>query len=175
MRVIQPYPTKQSGFTLLEVMVVVVIVAILSSAVVPLMSKNADDVLTEQADRFMALMSLVQDEAILQSRQLGLKVDEQGYSFLQQEDEGSWVPFDDGPFRARKLSSGIKASLYLEDVDIVLEEGGEGEERTTPQVFILSSGEMTPFYYELTFATGSRVRVTMDAIGNSKQEKQEGK
>jgi general secretion pathway protein H len=143
-----------------------------------MMSKNADDVLTEHADRFEALMSLAQDEAILQSRQLGLLVDEKGYSFLQQEDDGSWVPFTDGPFRPRKLSGGVKSSLYLEEVDIVLDKGEadeEGVKRSTPQVFILSSGEMTPFYYELVFATGSRVRVIVDAIGNSKQEKREEK
>lgn len=172
--------TRQSGFTLIEIMVVVVIVAILSSAVVPMMSKTTDDLLAEQADRFVALIKLAQDEAILQSRQLGLQVDAQRYSFLQREDKSNnWVPFNDGPFRPRKLSAGTKTALFLDEVAIssltkqALD--AEGKPKIKPQVFILSSGEMTPFRYELAFSTGSRFKIIFDAIGTSKIEKVEGK
>lgn len=172
--------TRHSGFTLIEIMVVVVIVAVISSAVVPMMTKTTDDLLSEQADRFVALVDLVQNESILQSRQLGLHVDAQSYSFLQREDKSNnWIPFSEGPFRQRKLSSGTKASLYLEDVDTSLlakkEVDAEGKVKIKPQVFILSSGEMTPFRYELAFSTGSRFKITFDAIGTSKIEKLEGK
>jgi general secretion pathway protein H len=165
---------RQAGFTLIEIMVVVVIVAILSSAVVPMMTKNANDILEEQADRFVALVKLAQDEAILQSRQLGLKVDEQGYSFLQRSDDGdNWFPFTEGPFRSRTLSSGIKSALYVEDVDVFLAKESldeEGNKKVKPQVFLLSSGEMTPFSYEFSFTKGSRIKLIFDAIGNNKKE-----
>jgi general secretion pathway protein H len=171
---------RHSGFTLIEIMVVVVIVAILSSAVVPMMTKSTDDLLTEQADRFVALVNLAQNEAILQSRQLGLQVEAQSYSFLQREDDSNnWVPFTEGPFRQRKLSAGTKTALYLDEVDIssLAKENidAEGNKKIIPQVFILSSGEMTPFRYELAFTTGSRFKVSFDAIGTSKLEKIEGK
>ncbi len=174
--------TMQSGFTLLEIMIVVVIVALLASVVAPMVSKSADDLLKEQADRFIALVKLAQDEAILQSRQLGLMVDAEGYSFLQQEDDSNdWFFFSEGPFRQRKLSSGIKTSLYLEDTDVLLPENNtmaeeeegieteEGKKKLKPQVFLLSSGEMTPFSYEMTFSTGSHIKITFDAIGNVKK------
>jgi general secretion pathway protein H len=173
------FRAKQSGFTLIEIMVVVVIVAVISSAVVPMMTKNADDVLTEQAERFVALVNLAQNEAILQSRQLGLQVDAQGYSFLKQDDEGKyWTPFSEGPFRKRKFSSGIKTALYVEDVDMSFGQDGvdsEGKKKVIPQIFLLSSGEMTPFRYEFAFSTGSRLRVSFDAIGGNTLEKLEGK
>jgi general secretion pathway protein G len=47
---------KQSGFTLLEIMIVVVIVGLLASVVAPMVSKSTDDLLKEQADRFIALV-----------------------------------------------------------------------------------------------------------------------
>lgn len=172
-----PSHLKQFGFTLIEIMVVVVIVAILSSAVVPMMTRNADDLLTEQAERFVALVDLAQNEAILQSRQLGLQLDAEGYSFLQQNDEdGSWTVFTEGPFRKRNFSSGTKTSLYLEDVDMLLGQDAvdsEGKKKRMPQVFLLSSGEMTPFRYEFAFSTGSRIKVSFDAIGGNKLEKVE--
>ena len=172
--------SKHSGFTLIEIMVVVVIVAVISSAVVPMMTKTTNDLLAEQADRFVALVNLVQDEAILQSRQLGLQVDAQSYSFLQREDNSNnWIPFTEGPFRQRKLSAGTKTALYLDEVDISSlakqEVDADGKKKIKPQVFILSSGEMTPFRYELAFSTGSRFKITFDAIGTSKIEQIEGK
>jgi len=170
----QPLKIRQTGFTLIEIMVVVVIVAIMSTAVVPMMTKNANDILEEQADRFVALVNLAQDEAILQSRQLGLKVEAEGYSFLQRSDDGdNWLPFTEGPFRSRTVSSGTKSALYVEEVDIFLAKESldeEGNKKVKPQVFLLSSGEITPFSYEFSFATGSRIKVTFDAIGNSKKE-----
>ena len=168
--------SKLSGFTLLEIMIVVVIVGLLASVVAPMVSKSADDLLKEEADRFVALVKLAQDESILQSRQLGLKIEPDGYSFLQQQDDSDdWVFFSEGPFRQRKLSSSTKTFLYLDGVDVSLlennieSEGDDEKKKLKPHLFILSSGEMTPFSYELVFSTGSRVKVTFDAIGNMKK------
>ena len=161
-------PNKKSGFTLLEIMIVVVIVGLLMSAVVPMISRSSDDVLKEQADRFSALVKLAQDESILQSRQLGLKIKEQSYSFLQQEDE-NWVAFEEGPFRKRQLSGGTKIVLHLDDIDVSLAEGVVGNKKTKPQIFILSSGEMTPFSATFSFRSGANITVNFDAIGNVKK------
>ncbi len=168
--------SKLSGFTLLEIMIVVVIVGLLASVVAPMISKSADDLLKEETDRFVALIKLAQDEAILQSRQLGLKMEPDGYSFLQQQDDSDdWIFFSEGPFRQRKLSSNTKTFLHLDGVDVLLVENnieveGDGEKKKLkPHAFILSSGEMTPFSYELVFSTGSRVKITFDAIGNTKK------
>jgi len=163
-----PLPTKKAGFTLLEIMIVVVIVGLLSAAVVPMVSKSSDDVLKEQADRFSALVKLAQDESILQSRQLGLKIKEESYSFLQQEGD-DWVAFEEGPFRQRQLSGGTKIMLNLDDVDVSLAEGIAGNKKTKPQIFILSSGEMTPFSATFSFRSGGSIIVKFDAIGNVKK------
>ncbi|MCK5903608.1 MAG: type II secretion system minor pseudopilin GspH, partial [Cocleimonas sp.] len=156
----------------LEVMIVVVIVGLLMSAVIPMVSKSSDDVLKEQADRFLALVNLAQDEAILQSRQLGLTVTDKTYSFLQQlDEEDEWVAFDEGPFRKRKLSERTKGALILDDLGVSFEPLDKRKKgKLKPQIFILSSGEMTPFIYEFTFPQGGRIKVSFNAIGKGKQE-----
>lgn len=146
-------------------MIVVVIVGLLASAIAPMVSRNTDDLLREQADRFVALVNLSRDEAILQSRQLGLVLQEDAYAFVQQDGE-NWVPFEEGPFRKRSLSSGSKASLYLDAVDVAFQQDVDGEAKLRPQVYLLSSGEMTPFSYEFELSTGTRIKVSYDAIGN---------
>ena len=164
--------SKKAGFTLLEIMIVVVIVGLLSAAVVPMVSRSSDDILKEQADRFSALVKLSQDESILQSRQLGLRIKESSYSFLQQDGE-NWIPFEEGPFRERQLSGNTKISLFLDDIDVSLAEGIAGAEKTKPQVFILSSGEMTPFKAKFAFRSGGSITISFDAIGNVKKEVQQ--
>lgn len=159
---------KVSGFTLLEVMIVVVIVSLMASAVVPMVSNSSDNLLKEQADRFSALVRLAQDESILQSRELGLKITKESYSFLQQEGE-NWVAFEEGPFRQRQLSGGTKIVLYLDDIDVSLVEGVAGKKKTKPQIFILSSGEMTPFRAKFSFRSGGNITIKFDAIGNVKK------
>ena len=159
---------KTTGFTLLEVMIVVVIVALLMSAVVPMVQRSSDDRLKEAVDRFTALVKLAQDESILQSRQLGLSIKEESYSFLQQEGEG-WITFEEGPFRKRQLSGGTKITFFLDDTDVSLAEGVVKPKEIKPQVYILSSGEMTPFSATFSFRAGGSIKVTFDAIANVKK------
>lgn len=155
-----------SGFTLIEVMIVVVIVAILMGAVAMSIPRDINDLMKEHADRFQVVVNLSKDEAIMQSRELALGFTESGYTFFEFNDS-AWVVKSDGPFKARRLPSNILSQLYLEGVSISLDESVE----VKPQVFILSSGEMTPFSYEFQFPEqDKRIRITANAIGDIEQE-----
>lgn len=157
---------RANGFTLIEVMIVVVIVAILMGAVAMSIPRDINDLMKEQANRFQAVLSLSKDEAIMQSRELALGFTESGYTFFE-FNGNAWVVKSDGPFKARRLPSNILSQLYLEGVSISLDERVE----VKPQVFILSSGEMTPFTYELQFPEQDRrIKITANAIGDIEQE-----
>ena len=157
---------KADGFTLIEVMIVVVIVAILMGAVAMSIPRDINDLMKEQANRFQAVVSLSQDEAIMQSRELALGFTESGYTFFEFNDS-AWVVKSEGPFKAQKLPQNILSQLYLEGVSVSLDERVE----VKPQVFILSSGEMTPFTYEFQLPEQDRrIKVTVNAIGDVEQE-----
>ncbi|MEE9494022.1 MAG: type II secretion system minor pseudopilin GspH [Gammaproteobacteria bacterium] len=152
---------QQAGFTLLELMVVVVIIGIIMSFATLSIGggdRRADE-LKQEAQRFMALLELASSEAILRSEQMAIRIGDEEYEYFLLRDR-KWLALqDDEQLRLRTLPTGIKLKLEMEDSPLSIlqdddasdEEGEEDEEpQDPPQVFLLSSGEVTPF--QLTFA-----------------------
>lgn len=156
---------KSQGFTLIEIMVVIVIVSILVGAVSLTFPRSNDDLLKQDIDRFAELLSLAQDEAILESRDLAIAINDSGYSFLKREDK-SWQVFEGEPFNPKKLSGNPVSALDLEGTPIKLKD----KSKTEPQIVIYSSGEMTPFVYSFGYKNGSYVSIDADAGGTIKKD-----
>ena len=133
---------RSSGFTLLEVLVVVIIIGVVISFAV--LSINSDDkTLEETATRLQALIGLGSQEAVLQSTELALQFNEDGYEFLA-FDGKKWQPIsDDQILRPRKLPDTVTVDYEPEGQKLTLQ--GMDDEKTPPRIYFLSSGEMTPF------------------------------
>lgn len=151
---------QEQGFTLIEIMVVIVIAAIMMGAVTLSFPRSGDKLLIEQADRFSALLSLSQDEAILQSKDLAIVIGEQDYTFYRREDS-SWQPYSEKPFTTRTLAGGIESELLLDGISIKLKK----TKKPKPQILVLSSGEVTPFTYILSLPEKSSITLKVNAIG----------
>lgn len=152
---IRVWPPER-GFTLLELMVVVIIVGVITTLAVLSLGDSVARRLDEEAYRFASLIRLANDEAVLQSHEIGLEIKREGYAFHQYDDQLSqWLPMTGNPvYRERKLTKGMTLDLRLEDQDMVLpdlndENDDEEQDAAQPQILILSSGEMSPF--ELIF------------------------
>jgi len=153
------------GFTLIEIMVVITIVSIMFGAVILAFPDSSNDRLKEQGKRFSALISLAQDEAILQSQDLALAVYDSGYSFYRRVG-AKWVAYSDKPFVARVIDGGLHAEVLLEGLSIKL----PPPKKVKPQIVIYSSGEITPFSYNLNNQEKSKYLIQFDGAGNLKQE-----
>ena len=141
---------RVSGFTLLEVLVVLVIIGIITAmAVVSTGVLGGDHQMDEEAQRLQAVLAQAREESMLDGRDVGLRVDRQGYDFLRYNGRvAAWEPVvDDTLLRERELPEGLNASLRLEAREIELEPrtAPTEDEPAQPQVLVLASGDVVPF------------------------------
>jgi general secretion pathway protein H len=141
----------QRGFTLIEILVVLLIVSVMSGIVIanlPGMAQSSD--FDAEVKRLNVLLELAREEALMQSSEIGFRPDRDsfgdltGYSFfIYDEINQRWDNFENGPLKARKLGDGIQLQLLIEgDANTFrLDEDDEN----VPPVMLLSSGETTPF------------------------------
>jgi general secretion pathway protein H len=163
-------PTGRSaGFTLIEILVVVMIVGTIALAsVLALTAGGSDRELEQQGRRLVALLELASEEAIMQGRELALEVFEEGYRFHVYEPAADeWQALeDDVHLRARALTNGMSLALEVEGRRVTLQPGPGDMAR--PQVMLLSSGEFTPF--RLVLQRDRRIGVQLEADARGRME-----
>ena len=141
---------RHSGFSLVEMLIVLVVVGILYSSAGSMLNMMVSDPLSEERERLAEYISLAQDETVERSQALALGFGSKGYGFFQMNEkpkakQNDFVPIEhDSFFSAHDLPSGYTQSLYLEGQSVAVD-------KLHPQVFILPTGEMTPFEWRLKF------------------------
>lgn len=150
---------RARGFTLIEILVVVVIIAIVTvGAILSLSVLGHDDELDTERDRLVDLLNYARDQASLQTRELGLYCTVDGYRFLEFNPlTNLWEDVtEDDALRARQLPDGLHIDLSVEAHDVVLKTSADAQKtRATdaqnykPHVMIFSNGDLTSFVLTL--------------------------
>ncbi|MGD8909912.1 MAG: type II secretion system minor pseudopilin GspH [Chromatiales bacterium] len=155
-----------AGFTLIEVMVVVVIIGILINfTVLSLRSQSPVNQLNEEALRMKSLIEIASEEALLRSSLIGVDISETGYGFLRLEEE-IWQPVNDTLLRNRELPEEVSISLTLTQPSGDDSDAGDSEEKRTPEIILLSSGEITAFDLKISSTlTDAYYRLSGDETG----------
>jgi len=154
---------KNQGFTLIEVLLVVALLAITVTSVVLSLPNNERDEAKHQANALWHRLQLLNEEALLSGRDFGLRVEqEKGIYYLQQREVDGWQPLElDRIPDHTQLAEGVKLALSLggsiwQDRErlfnsdslfdqTMFAEFEQQKRLPPPQVFFLSSGEVTPF------------------------------
>ena len=160
-RVVSIGTTK--GFTLFEILVVVVIVTISVSAILLNTSfvGGSNDLKVLGSDLGKTI-GLLYQEAIFENKNYAISIDQQGFKVLEYDGE-AWVESNQRFFRKVKFNETQQSSLVIENQ--LVESVDETD--LVPHILILSSGEMTPFEWEIR-DSDARASITLfgDFLGN---------
>ena len=146
----------QRGFTLIEILVVIVLIGIITSMAV-INIGGQDDTEEREARRLAAVLETASREAVIEARELGLILHDGGYRFTRLE-QGEWRSdafSQDRALRRHEFAEGIRLEVSTEGLPGSREPGEDNDngdddnDNGRPHILILSSGELTPFEIEV--------------------------
>jgi general secretion pathway protein H len=137
-------------------MVIAIIGLLVQAVALSWRSIGSDQELEQEAGRLRGMIDLLNEEALMQSRDYGIMFTETGYRFYVFDyRELEWVePQADRLLEPHSLRPLLSMALALDGRDVPLEPDFESQdiENAEPQVMVLSSGEVTPFTLEMSRA-----------------------
>lgn len=150
-------PHRRAGFTLIEMLVVVLIVAIMVGIASVNFMRGPRDLVRDEADRLAVLLQAAQQEAMLQGRVYAFENSETSYRFLKLDAKNRLRPVKDELLRERQMPAGVRIAELRVDGD-----SGQNGEKTG--IVLAPSGELPAF--TVVFAAGdARWYVTGTARG----------
>ena len=149
---------RHGGFTLLELLVVLVVIGVMvSMAVLSFGVLGRDRQAEDESRRFWTVLKQAREESELQVEDLGIFVSTGAYEYLRFDPrKNEWQPIEgDELFAQRELPEGLRFRLRLESREVVLKpalpQRGDKDEnqKNPPHVMVLSSGDVSPFELEI--------------------------
>ncbi|MCH8503059.1 MAG: type II secretion system minor pseudopilin GspH [Ectothiorhodospiraceae bacterium] len=140
----------QRGFTLIEIMVVMVIIGTVVTFGVLSMMVDDDRELEDEARRLHAVLELAHENALLEARELGLILEPDGYRFTELVND-EWRGIETSAhsyLRPRTIPDHLRLEIEVDGLPGEREPGRSEDDR--PGIMLLSSGEITPFRIRLS-------------------------
>ncbi|MEJ2766440.1 type II secretion system minor pseudopilin GspH [Photobacterium sp. MCCC 1A19761] len=173
---------RAAGFTLIELMLVLVLLATSAVAVIATFPEKQEDRVKEEATRFHHLVQLLGEDALLNGLDYGIRVERGSYQFLQLTGQ-QWKPLESSRYFTRvEMDDDIRLRVEIgsyswQDKDRLFKPGSlfdedlfaeqtDKDKVKPPQVVVMASGEYTPFTLEFEVTGENQFwRVQADEIG----------
>ena len=152
---------RAAGFTLIEILLVLVLLATSAVAVIMTLPESKEDKVKEEAARFHHLVQLLGEDALLNGIDYGIRIERHRYQFLELTSK-DWQPIAESRFFT-DVEVGDDIDLRVEmggyswqDKDRLFKPGSlfdedlfaeqtDKDKIKPPQIVVMASGEYTPF------------------------------
>ncbi len=140
------YPCIARGFTLIEILIVIVIISIITGIATLTISRNQQKQYEYLANSLSHLITLAEEEAMLRPATLGLAFTNHSFQFFEYKNtlntnKTHWYPLTDKLFGIHTYSQNIKLTVKVQNKEIPL----DGQ----PKIMITASGDIVPFVIEI--------------------------
>ncbi len=136
------YTTKMKGFTLIEILVVLFIISIVTAVALLTIGKNEQREVKRFAEELTQILTLAEEQAMLQPTVLGLALNQDSFHFASYQLETDkkknyWKPLQDNLLGKHRIPSDIEVNIKM---------GKESKAVShEPQIIISTNGDLTPF------------------------------
>lgn len=169
---------RQTGFTLMEVLLVVLLMGLAATAVTLGMGgASKEKALERTAQQFMMSTEMVLDETVLSGHFVGIVIEDTSYKYVYYE-EGKWKPLEQDRLLAeREMEPGVEMVLVLDGLPLVQDDeeqdswfdeplieksADEKKKFPEPQIMLFPSGEMSAF--ELSFVSEDEMKQDIEVV-----------
>ena len=140
---------RDQGFTLIEILIVLVVISIVTTLALVNLRANQNRKLENFTNELSQLLSLVEEQALLRPGVLAVKFDKDSYQFFSyksdaklEKKESLWRLLDDDDLLLEhKIPYDISLRIVTGDDDKDVTE----EETVTPQIVFSTNGDVSPF------------------------------
>lgn len=155
--------SKQQGFTLLELLVVITLIGIMAGAAMLSVGGQQARELKNEAQRLLLLLNQARDESELTQRTLGVTIGEQHYQFLEwQIAQRRWTLLETHPYQRHQLpsttkllaqaSSPLNSHIFSDGSEVSRnpDHSRDDARELKPQIIFSASGYHSPFLVSLS-------------------------
>lgn len=154
--------TRSQAFTLIEILIALVIVAIVTAVAV----MSFGDFGRKRREQLTIIsvrnhLEAARQEAILSTGTIGLRFNQHGYRFYRY-----WIDPNSGRKYWRPITSDLSQPHAFLGPTIVIKPNPTFDHGKRPQFFFYPNGMLTPFRLSLTYPSNNRFDLIISSTGN---------